>query len=47
MKYLTIIKFVLQLKYCGRGPLAAPAVGIASVHKKEAEFIVKKPFEIQ
>jgi len=36
-----------KLIYCGRGPLAAPAVGIGNLHKKEVEFITKTPFEIQ
>ncbi|XP_046685688.1 probable 2-oxoglutarate dehydrogenase E1 component DHKTD1 homolog, mitochondrial isoform X1 [Homalodisca vitripennis] len=35
-----------KLKYCGRGPLATPAVGISNVHKKEVEHVIKHPFQM-
>ncbi|XP_012280360.1 probable 2-oxoglutarate dehydrogenase E1 component DHKTD1 homolog, mitochondrial [Orussus abietinus] len=35
-----------RLKYCGREPLAASAVGIGYIHQKEAQEIVSKPFTI-
>ncbi|XP_071454032.1 2-oxoadipate dehydrogenase complex component E1 [Hetaerina americana] len=33
-----------KLRYSGRGPLAAPAVGIGSVHQQEAANVLQKPF---
>ncbi|XP_046401730.1 probable 2-oxoglutarate dehydrogenase E1 component DHKTD1, mitochondrial [Ischnura elegans] len=33
-----------KLRYAGRGPLAAPAVGIGSVHQQEAAKVLEKPF---
>ncbi|KAG8230977.1 hypothetical protein J437_LFUL003936 [Ladona fulva] len=37
----------IKLRYAGRGPLAAPAVGIGSVHQQEAAAVISKPFSIQ
>lgn len=36
--------FVFQIKYKGRGPLAAPAVGIGRVHRAEVEHILNSTF---
>jgi 2-oxoglutarate dehydrogenase complex dehydrogenase (E1) component-like enzyme len=38
---------VFQLKYAGREPLAAPAVGIGKLHQKEAEEVINQPFTIR
>jgi 2-oxoglutarate dehydrogenase complex dehydrogenase (E1) component-like enzyme len=35
---------VFQLKYAGRKPLAAPAVGIGKLHQKEAQEVITQPF---
>lgn len=35
-----------KLKYSGRGPLAAPAVGIGSIHQQEAANVLSKPFSL-
>lgn len=37
----------IKLTYCGRKPLAAPAVGIGKLHKAEAEYVINEPFQIQ
>ncbi|XP_050448038.1 2-oxoadipate dehydrogenase complex component E1 isoform X2 [Cataglyphis hispanica] len=33
-----------QLKYCGRKPMAAPAVGDGQIHQQEANDVIVKPF---
>ena len=34
----------LQLKYVGRPPLSASAIGVSAWHKKEAETLMKDAF---
>ncbi|XP_035740721.1 probable 2-oxoglutarate dehydrogenase E1 component DHKTD1 homolog, mitochondrial isoform X1 [Vespa mandarinia] len=36
-----------QLKYCGRPPMAAPAVGDGKLHQQEVEEVIRKPFLIK
>uniref|UniRef100_A0A1B6DWW2 Transketolase-like pyrimidine-binding domain-containing protein n=3 Tax=Clastoptera arizonana TaxID=38151 RepID=A0A1B6DWW2_9HEMI len=36
----------IKIKYCGRKPLATPAVGIGKLHKEEAKYVVEKPFQL-
>ncbi len=40
----TYVLLLLQIKYKGRGPLAAPAVGIGRVHRAEIEHILNTTF---
>ncbi|XP_076662431.1 putative 2-oxoadipate dehydrogenase complex component E1 homolog [Halictus rubicundus] len=36
-----------RLQYCGRKPMAAPAVGEGQVHQQEAEEVIIKPFRMK
>ncbi|XP_075224573.1 putative 2-oxoadipate dehydrogenase complex component E1 homolog isoform X2 [Lycorma delicatula] len=36
-----------KIKYCGRKPIAAPAVGIGKIHKEEAEYVITQPFQMK
>jgi 2-oxoglutarate dehydrogenase complex dehydrogenase (E1) component-like enzyme len=36
----------LQLKYVGRPPLSAPAVGIGELHKQELTNIINNTFKM-
>ena len=44
-RIIDIIIIRLKLQYVGRPPLSAPAVGIAELHKKEIEDILKNTFK--
>ncbi|XP_014250511.1 probable 2-oxoglutarate dehydrogenase E1 component DHKTD1, mitochondrial [Cimex lectularius] len=35
-----------RLKFVGRPPYAAPAVGIGEIHKKEAQYVIEQPFKM-
>lgn len=36
-----------KIVYCGRGEGATTAVGVSSWHRKEAEDVIVKPFEVE
>jgi len=38
--------FFLQLKYAGRPPLAAPAVGIGEIHNSQIDALMKDTFTL-
>ena len=35
----------VELRYAGRGELAQPAVGVATVHQAENRFIIEETFK--
>lgn len=45
--YFFDITHNFQLKYCGRESIAAPAVGDGQTHRREAEEVIVKPFELK
>lgn len=41
-----LIPLFTQLVYCGRAEAATPATGIGKVHKREADEVVRAPFDV-